>query len=196
MSEDYLGGRLISRARRREKPCHRVLPHRVSALAAGASHIGIGEFPGKGFVRPVLDSNDTRHMLTFAPSDEPMQRFAQEGMALPRDQQTTYCTPAAACSETTIPLAPFLGLLLGCAAAYPARSGWCRVTHVTPVPAHTAVTLSLRRRPHRPHRRPRPLPSRSLSAMDRLESLGNALSQITMYDIKSVYNQVCPHSRV
>ena len=27
--------------------------------------------------------------------------------------------------------------------------------------------------------------------MDRLESLGNALSQITMYDIKSMYNQVC-----
>ena len=26
--------------------------------------------------------------------------------------------------------------------------------------------------------------------MDRLESLGNALSQITMYDIKSMYNQV------
>ncbi|EIW52417.1 ENTH-domain-containing protein [Trametes versicolor FP-101664 SS1] len=27
--------------------------------------------------------------------------------------------------------------------------------------------------------------------MDRLESLGNALSQITMYDIKSMVNQVC-----
>jgi epsin len=26
--------------------------------------------------------------------------------------------------------------------------------------------------------------------MDRLESLGNTLSQITLYDIKSVYNQV------
>ena len=26
--------------------------------------------------------------------------------------------------------------------------------------------------------------------MDRIESLGNALSQITMYDIKSMYNQV------
>lgn len=26
--------------------------------------------------------------------------------------------------------------------------------------------------------------------MDRLESLGNTLSQITMYDIKSMYNQV------
>lgn len=30
----------------------------------------------------------------------------------------------------------------------------------------------------------------SSPSMDRLESLGNALSQITMYDIKSVYNQV------
>ena len=28
--------------------------------------------------------------------------------------------------------------------------------------------------------------------MDRLESLGNALSNITMYDIKSMYNQVSP----
>jgi len=26
--------------------------------------------------------------------------------------------------------------------------------------------------------------------MDRLESLGNSLSQITLYDIKSMYNQV------
>lgn len=26
--------------------------------------------------------------------------------------------------------------------------------------------------------------------MDRLEALGNTLSQITLYDIKSVYNQV------
>ena len=26
--------------------------------------------------------------------------------------------------------------------------------------------------------------------MDRLEALGNSLSQITLYDIKSVYNQV------
>ena len=39
-------------------------------------------------------------------------------------------------------------------------------------------------------RRPRPQPSPSSPAMDRLESLGNALSQITMYDIKSMYNQV------
>lgn len=30
----------------------------------------------------------------------------------------------------------------------------------------------------------------SLFVMERLESLGNALSQITLYDIKSVYNQV------
>ena len=28
-------------------------------------------------------------------------------------------------------------------------------------------------------------------AMDRLESLGSALSQITLYDIKSMVNQVC-----
>lgn len=28
--------------------------------------------------------------------------------------------------------------------------------------------------------------------MDRLESLSNTLSQITMYDIKSMYNQVIP----
>jgi hypothetical protein len=27
--------------------------------------------------------------------------------------------------------------------------------------------------------------------MDRLEALGSALSQVTMYDIKSMYNQVC-----
>lgn len=42
-------------------------------------------------------------------------------------------------------------------------------------------------------RRPRPRPPsiRSPLAMDRLESLGNALSQITMYDIKSMVNQVC-----
>ena len=89
MSDDNLGGPLISRARRREKPCHRVLPHRVSALPTGASHIGTGEFPGEAFVRPGLDGNSTRHMLTFAPSDEPTQRFAQEGMTLPQDQQTT-----------------------------------------------------------------------------------------------------------
>ena len=36
---------------------------------------------------------------------------------------------------------------------------------------------------------PRPLPSPP--AMDRLESLGNAISQISIYDIKSMYNQVC-----
>ena len=28
--------------------------------------------------------------------------------------------------------------------------------------------------------------------MDRLESLSNTLQNITMYDIKSMYNQVCP----
>lgn len=30
-----------------------------------------------------------------------------------------------------------------------------------------------------------------LPTMDRLESLGNAISQVTLYDIKSMYNQVC-----
>ena len=32
-----------------------------------------------------------------------------------------------------------------------------------------------------------------LATMDRLESLSNTLQNITMYDIKSMYNQVCPY---
>ena len=32
--------------------------------------------------------------------------------------------------------------------------------------------------------------------MDRLEALGNSLSQMTIYDIKSYYNQVCGESFV
>jgi epsin len=35
-------------------------------------------------------------------------------------------------------------------------------------------------------------PSRLPAAMDRLESLSNTLQNITLYDIKSMYNQVCP----
>ena len=65
--DDNLGGRLISLGTRREKPCHRMLPHRVSALPAGASHIGMGEFPGKAFARPVLDANNARAYAHLRP---------------------------------------------------------------------------------------------------------------------------------
>ena len=34
------------------------------------------------------------------------------------------------------------------------------------------------------------VPPAHLAAMDRLESLGNTLSNLTVYDLKSMYNQV------
>lgn len=59
-------------------------------------------------------------------------------------------------------------------------------------PGH-AAQVDARRGARGRHPRPRlRLPTTSSPlAMDRLESLGNALSQITMYDIKSMVNQVC-----
>ena len=89
----------------------------------------------------------------------------------------------------------------------PRRRG---LRHVPPTTAAVAVAAR-NRRGRSPHRAPArshlhalssssPAPSRSSSlqsspTMDRIESWGNTITNLTMYDIKSMYNQVRPRAR-
>ncbi len=87
--DDNLGGDLY-RARGGERShvigcCHTAFPpsvqeHPISGWANSLARRLSGLF---------WMATTVGHMLTFAPSDEPMQRFAQEGMILRQDQQTT-----------------------------------------------------------------------------------------------------------